>query len=227
MNRDIIILAKSRKHNNYCVAGKDIKTGEWIRLVSDDRTIHNAIKGSDLVYNNNEEANVLDVVRVVVKNINEDNKIFYQPENYILDDNYYLLHLEKKNSEYLDKIMDNDDLIFFNDSNCVSNIELHNVREINSLILVEPEIVKVKKKNYNTLWANIRYNNIWYNNLTITDTSFTSKFYENISNDYNGTNFYDFKLVISLGEEFNGYHYKLIASIIEPDNILAFNEMDF
>lgn len=121
--------------------------------------------------------------------------------------------------------MDNDDLIFFNDSNCISNSELHNVREINSLVLVEPEIVKIK--NYNTLWANIRYNNIWYINLTITDTGFTSKFYENISNDYNGTNFCDFKLVISLGEEFNGYHYKLIASIIELDNILSFSKMDF
>ena len=36
MNRDIVILTKSRKNNEYCVAGLDIETGEWIRLVTDE-----------------------------------------------------------------------------------------------------------------------------------------------------------------------------------------------
>ena len=37
MNRDIVILTKSRKDNGYCVAGLDIETGRWIRLVSDNK----------------------------------------------------------------------------------------------------------------------------------------------------------------------------------------------
>ena len=32
MYKKIVLLAKSKKHQNYCVAGKDVDTGEWVRL---------------------------------------------------------------------------------------------------------------------------------------------------------------------------------------------------
>jgi hypothetical protein len=35
MQRDILILANSRKNGGYCVAGKDVITNEWIRIVGD------------------------------------------------------------------------------------------------------------------------------------------------------------------------------------------------
>ncbi len=221
MNKDIVILAKSRKHGNYCVAGKDITTGEWIRLISEDESIHNAVSPNDLIYEDNTEANVLDVIRVEVKEVEEKNRIIYQPENYILDNRYYLLKLQKKNENYLNNIIDDVDGIFYNTSNCISKDDLSKVEDIHSLILIEPDIVKIKRKNEHTLWANIKYNNIWYNSLTITDVYFTGKYYNDISSDYSGTNFYNMKLVISLGEEYNGNHYKLIASIIESEPVEA------
>ena len=34
--RKLIILAASSKRNNYCVAGVDAETGEWIRPISEN-----------------------------------------------------------------------------------------------------------------------------------------------------------------------------------------------
>lgn len=220
MNKDIVILTKSRKHGNYCVAGKDINTGEWIRLISEDESIHNAVRPSDLIYHNRKEANVLDVVNVDIKEIGEGSKTWYQPENYILNNRMYLIKLGEQDFNYLDGITDNVEDIFFNTSNYISKTNLEDVEEDTySLILIEPDVVKIKRKNEHTLWANVKYNNTWYNSLTITDGYFTRKHYNNISSDNSGTNFYNIKLVISLGEEYNGNHYKLIASIIEPEPV--------
>jgi len=32
--RDVVILANSRKYGGHCIAGKDIRTGKWIRLIN-------------------------------------------------------------------------------------------------------------------------------------------------------------------------------------------------
>lgn len=224
MNKDIVLLAKSRKHYNYCIAGKDINTGEWIRLISEDDTIHNAVKPTDLIYEDNTEAEILDVIRVRVKEIEDENKILYQPENYILDDRYYLLKLEERSPNGLNNIIDDVELIFFNTSNSISKNDLEEIENVNSLVLIDPEIVKVKRKNNTYLWANVKYNGEWYNNLTIKDIGFTEKYYNDITSD---RNFYNIKLVISLGEEYKGSHYKLIASVIEPQNSIEYSTIGF
>ena len=100
MEKNIVILSKSKKYKNYCVAGKDMKTREWIRLISENDGIHNAIEPSDLIYNDNTEANLLDIVQVTLKDIEEKNKNIYQPENYILDNCYYLT-IQKSLIRYL------------------------------------------------------------------------------------------------------------------------------
>ena len=33
-HRDIVILANSRRHEGYCISGKDVATGEWIRPIN-------------------------------------------------------------------------------------------------------------------------------------------------------------------------------------------------
>lgn len=223
MNKYMVILTKSRKHCNYCVAGKDINTGEWIRLISEDETIHNAVNPNDLIYQDNTEANILDVISVEVKEVELESKILYQPENYILDNRYYLRKLQEKDVSYINNIIDDVEYIFYNTSNCITSNDLADIEDVNSLVLISPEVVKVKRKNDYDLWANIRYKGRWYNNLTIKDISFTEKYYNEITNDYNGKNFYNVKLVISLGEEFRGSHYKIIASVIEPEREIAYD----
>jgi len=62
--KDIVILTKSRKYHNYCVAGIDIHTGKWVRLVTDLEDIHGAVRSEDLRFEDGREAQILDVVRV-------------------------------------------------------------------------------------------------------------------------------------------------------------------
>ena len=43
ITKDILILAKSGKHGDFCIAGKEIGTGNWIRPVSDNNETNGAI----------------------------------------------------------------------------------------------------------------------------------------------------------------------------------------
>lgn len=213
MEKNIVILSKSRKHKNYCVAGKDIQTGEWVRLISENSEIHNAIESKDLIYDNDEEADLLDIVRVTLKDMSEKYKNTYQPENYILDNIRYLGQLKEYD---LNKLVENIDTIFFNQYNRISSEDLMHINDVNSLLMIKVPILKVNIKDCENrrLIANIKYNQIWYNGLTITDMKFTEKYYDEIL-DSNGKNFYNIKIVVSLGERYYDYHYKLIATVFD------------
>lgn len=215
MEKNIVILSKSKKYNNYCVAGKDIETGEWIRLISQNNDIHNAIESQDLIYENGLEAQILDIVRVQVKDVDERFKNKYQPENYILNNEYYLEYINYLEMYNLEEFIDYSDTIFFNKYKCISDNELKDLSYVNSLLLLKVSILKVKiKKNARRrLVANIKYNGVWYNDITITDMKFTEKYYDEILPSDNGKNFYNIKIVVSLGELFNNNHYKLIATV--------------
>lgn len=213
MHKKIVLLTKSKKHNNYCVAGKDLDTGEWVRLISEEEEIHNAVRPEDLIYNDETEAQILDIIRVRVKEIDEENIDPNQPENYILDTEYYLHKLEDE-THSLDEMIDNTEDLFFNTMNSISVEDLQDIDNVHSLVLIEPDIVKVRIKNETTLIANVWYNGVWYNNLTITDSRFNKEHYDEVINK--SKNFRDCKIVVSLGEEYNNRHYKLIASVIEP-----------
>ena len=188
MYKKIVLLAKSKKHQNYCVAGKDVDTGEWVRLISEEEEIHNAVRPENLIYSDETEAQILDVIRAKVKEVDEENINPNQPENYILDKNYYLTKIEEETYN-LDDMIDNTERIFFNDMNSISVEDLQDIDNIHSLVLIEPDIVRVRIKNETDLIANV-----WYK----------------------PRSFRDFKIVVSLAEEYNNRHYKLIASVIEP-----------
>ena len=64
--KDIVILTKSAKNGGYCVAGIDIKTKKWVRLVKETEPIYD----EDMVYHVNKKRcyfKPLDVVRVPFK----------------------------------------------------------------------------------------------------------------------------------------------------------------
>ena len=179
MYKKIVLLAKSKKHQNYCVAGKDVDTGEWVRLISEEEEIHNAVRPENLIYSDETEAQILDVIRAKVKEVDEENINPNQPENYILDKNYYLTKIEEETYN-LDDMIDNTERIFFNDMNSISVEDLQDIDNIHSLVLIEPDIVRVRIKNETDLIANVWYKGVWYNNLTITDSRFNREYYNEI-----------------------------------------------
>jgi len=82
--RDIMILTKSSKHHEYCVAGIDCATGKFVRLMSNNDDKEGALSGEQMHYENDAEAQILDMARVkTIKNT--PTKI--QPENVLIDEN--------------------------------------------------------------------------------------------------------------------------------------------
>jgi hypothetical protein len=64
MEKEIIILAKSSKNNEYCVAGIDTHTGKWIRPVSGNDDTEGAVPRTDLLLKSGEEIEILDRVKI-------------------------------------------------------------------------------------------------------------------------------------------------------------------
>ena len=52
MKRDIVILALSAKNYDYCVAGIDVRTNEWVRPYSRNKATEGAIPAEHITYSN-------------------------------------------------------------------------------------------------------------------------------------------------------------------------------
>ncbi|MPQ30549.1 hypothetical protein E4V42_03740 [Clostridium estertheticum] len=215
MNKTVIILTKSRKYKNYCVAGIDFKTGEWVRLVSMDSTINHAVKKIDFTYENGEEAEILDIVNIECL---ENKTNYYQPENWVYEEKYYW---EKKGQVSIDDVKAkikqiDDEYVFYNGEKNITKefIETIPVAERYSLKLISPENAKVYVKTYDRLkhYAVFDYNGVNYGTLGITDEVFN----EGCSSEgwYKLENI---SFVLSLADIYpaDNSHYKVIASVIE------------
>ena len=80
--RKLVILAESAKYNNFCVAGIDIDTGEWIRPISEKTELEEAVPLDDLKYPDGSRVELLDVVEIKFSDRSANNPI--QPENFFL-----------------------------------------------------------------------------------------------------------------------------------------------
>lgn len=64
MDKTIIIMTKSFKRDNYCIAGIDEKTGEWIRVVTNIISSQGAVPVNDAVDENGNPIEIFDVVTI-------------------------------------------------------------------------------------------------------------------------------------------------------------------
>lgn len=96
---ELILMTKSAKYHNYCVAGINPHNGKWYRLVSDDDCIHGALSYNDLRMNNGREADVLD--RVLLEGI-EYHPGIIQTENCLIDRNNVIRY---KGTEHINDIV--------------------------------------------------------------------------------------------------------------------------
>jgi hypothetical protein len=214
---EIILLAKSKMYNNFCVAGINRQTGEWIRLVSKDETILCAVPSYDLTYSDNSQAKVLDIVNVETLN---RRPLFFQPENIMYDDEYYWHRIGSANLDEVNEIIQqsNDPFVFFNQKRAVSELTLQQIKSEKmyslKLIFVNNAILTASEKYTNgplKYSLSFDFNGIEYQNISITDVEFVGNFDE--EDDYY---LEALGLVISLGHRYkDGNHYKLIAKIFE------------
>lgn len=201
-NITIVILANSIKHNQHCVAGKCIDNKQWIRPVSNSN-------GGELTHeqamckNPHGMFNVkpLQKVRMVLAS---PAPLANQPENYVIDNSVWIQNYKIEDNElasYLDAPLD---LWGGSDRVPYSMIQTGLFRINQSLYLVRVENLNLYKTDDDRRRASFNYNGIEYN-LAVTDPNFDRILQNNP--DLNSI------LCISLGEQYNGNCYKLVATI--------------
>ena len=227
------VLSKSKKYGNYCVAGLD-QDNSLIRLVSDDSDIHNALDAASFTNEKDEPIKLGDIIEVEIYEDGAFDEL--QPENRLIK-NYEFRHIgEISVSELFLHTAILDDYPFFNNKPYIPHEELkkHIGERMYSLIVVHaPTLIlhiNESEDEKRTLLGNFYFKDesgitIWCNDYRITDEEFKDKYYDKVKDSdmtmrISGNRYIKIKdvvLTISLGEEYLGNHYKLIAAVFENE----------
>lgn len=215
----MLLLAKSQKYNNYCVAGIDIANNKLVRLVSNDENIHNALTPEDMEYKEGGEAEVGELVEVVIDKRCPD---CLQPENIMINTGQYIKKIKDDEISF-ENYECNKEYVFYDTSNKIHTNELQSKDDVYSLQLIKAEVVEVNVRYYSDsqrykVYMDFCFNGRCYNNFSITDAGFRD-YYINSYIDTNQSNYCfdeDLLLLVSLGEVYDGNscHYKLVASVM-------------
>lgn len=202
----MVVLTKSSKYGNNCVAGINLSNGEWVRLVTEDDTSHGAVSDEDLICKDGRRVKVLDVIDAPILEMCND---CVQPENVLLDLNTYI---ERKGRMTMDEVLEIHPLevkrnILGNDYGYITEARVNTVGY--SLIIVEvfDLVISQEENPYGKPKTKARfiYQGTEYKNMSVTD----DKFYSIQS----GTIFERAILVVSIGTPYNGKYYKFVSAI--------------
>lgn len=219
MKKTIICLANSYKFGGRCIGGIEIELDEkirgykikhddkgmpiWIRPVS---SLEHGKMPTDLVNN----VRILDILEIDVQDYCPNNS---HSENYRYSSIKRISNVRKSPSN-LNSLCDSfHDMIFYNRGKAVPSKVFENGDY--SLMLIKPEEAFLYKEFSNDergqLRLKITREEVVYD-LPVTDPEFLGK-----NESFNGIEqkMGDCYLTISLGEELDGWHYKLVAGVIE------------
>ena len=202
----LIIMTESSKFSGKCVAGIDVKTGNWVRLVSNDKKTHGAIANNDLFYENGNRCKVLDIVDVPIIKACGDN---IQPENILLDTSVYMKFVGKASlKEVLSKHpVENRKDILGNKYSYITAQRIDTVGyslalvKVRNLRICQVENLSGKPKTK----VDFTYQIDRYEQVSVTDP--------NLYTVPDGTVYNNAILVVSIGTPHNGKYYKFVSSI--------------
>lgn len=215
--REIIILANSAKKGGHCVAGKDIKTGEWIRPVS-------SVNGGELTreqatLRSNSYSWVAKTLNKVVINFDCHAPLSNQPENYLIDSSAWKANY-RIDRTILDSFLDTPEhLWMYSPKQDRVNARLFEqglVPNHQSLYLIKVESIAynviLNVSGQQRVKGTFEYNGMEYT-FSVTDPAYCR--YKNGPLGHSFTE-YDKYLCLSLGEKFEatGDCFKLIASVL-------------
>ena len=228
-HKNIICLAKSLKHGGYCIAGKEVDSGNWVRPVSNRED--EEIRPEDCVCEGEVTPGLFDVLSIPLL---EPRPTSYQQENHLIDQTQKWTKL--RNVIWDDVMKEIDDIqgpLWSNSSSTYYGIH-DRISEVNlnqfssSLALIKPTDLKIcveiegaefgnpRKKTR----ADFRYNNHHYK-IAVTDPVIKEKFWPHLGQHPIGN---PSLICVSLGEIHEGYAYKLAAAIITKDVIRKSSE---
>lgn len=199
---EIVVLANSIKHGQHCVAGKCVNTGRWIRPVSNQQGAE--LSHEQAKYQNPYGTYGVRPLQKIRMGLLQHVPLPHQPENYLIDgklwqQNYSVGEAELPN--YLDAPAD-----LWGQGYRVLHLliisRMYNISQ--SLYLVQVEGLSLYQTDDGKRRASFTYNGINYD-LAVTDP----KFDEIVRDQREVTGI----LCVSLGEVYQGYCYKLVATI--------------
>ena len=202
----MVVLTKSSKYGKNCVAGINLASGGWVRLVTNDESSHGAVSDEDLVCEDGKSVQVLDVIDApILEACNTE----IQPENVLLDLETYIDIVGKMTIEEVLSIhpLEARDNILGNIYSYITEARVGSVGysltivEVDDLEIVQEENLdgKIKTK------VNFKYNDTQYEDISVTDKDFYSV--------ENGTQYDNAILVVSIGTPYNGKYYKFVSAI--------------
>lgn len=198
----LVVLANSVKHGQCCVAGKRLDTKEWVRPVSN-------ADGAELTSQQASAMNPYGAYKV--KPLQKVNMCFEQavplknqPENHLINGVQWVQQYNITPDE-LNQFLDTPTSLWGSgDRMDYKSIMLGQAAVEQSLQLVKVEHLMLYVDGNDKRRASFSYNDIQYD-LAVTDPSFDNLVSQ--QSDLMGI------LCISLGEEFHGNCYKLVAAI--------------
>lgn len=222
--KTIVCLADSRKTSGRCIAGKELTDAGWqgwIRPVSKRPT--EEISELDRRYENGTHPGLLDLVSIPFLEPRPHN---FQTENHLIDDAYYWDKTEALPWDDLEQLVDTVHGPLWVNSNSSYNGTNDRVSENtanglgSSLLLIQPDdltvIVETEGAEFNDAKRKVRamfsVSGHQYK-LSVTDPRIERTYLATDNGRYplRADHVY---MCISLGEPWNGYCYKLVASII-------------
>ena len=199
---EIVVLANSVKHLQHCVAGKCVDTGRWIRPVSNQQGAE--LSHEQAKYQNPYGKYGVKPLQKIRMGFLQHVPLQHQPENYLIDGNLWRQNYSICLADlptYLDEPAD-----LWSEGNRVQHAQinrgLYNVSQ--SLYLIQVEQLSLYHTDDGRRRASFIYNEINYD-LAVTDPKF-----DEIVREQRAIMSI---LCISLGEEYQGYCYKLVATI--------------
>lgn len=220
--KTILCLAASRKHGGYCFAGKDLKTGEWIRPVSgrSDEEISEA----ECTMASGEQARVLDIVEIPFLDAAPRD---YQTENHLIDSTRNWKRRGEGTWRQLEEALDDHDGALWLNGQRSWGYRNNRLRQLeanqfdHSLVLIRPKTLAIsigpKGGSYGDaekriVRAHFSHAGLDYI-LAVTDPVVDRRLRRGMdrTEDMTGA-----VLCVSLGEVYRGDAYKLVAAVIGP-----------
>jgi hypothetical protein len=202
IRKTIVILANSIKHHQHCVAGKCIATGQWIRPVSSPA-------GAELTHDQSTYSNphgnfIVKPKQKIEMVLSSAVPLINQPENYLISEQRWEQRYRINDQELLSYLDYPETLWGEHDHVNYADIVQNRITIHQSLYLVQVEGLTLYKNTFGKRRAEFIYNGISYD-FAVTDPSFDQKTSDD--SDISGI------LCVSLGEEYQGSCYKLVATI--------------
>lgn len=221
----IVCLANSRKMSGRCIAGREFTqergVGSWIRPVSERE--HGEVSEYDRQYKDGSDPKVLDIIDVPIKEHQPDR---CQSENWLIESDYYWnktgefpIHTIYSLTDRVEPLWidgfstnpgQNDKIPIESLSEVHSSLRLIHVEEMRIKVFAPGEAFGNSKRRVQGHFEHANQNYA----LWITDPRYEKEYLAKLDGDYRIGACY---VTISLGEQYRGAMYKLIAAVIEID----------